>query len=286
MYLQHFGLAQYPFSLTPNTHFFLKLPSHVEAFDRLIESLENQGGFIKITGEFGTGKTMLCRKVLNALENHKHRYITTYVPHPILSEEGIMHALAEVLSVDYKASTNYYDLLKKITEQLVAHNQENKCVVLFIDEAQAMPEESLEAIRLLSSAFAGQKKLLQVVLFWQPELDAHIEQPALHKLNNQISFSYKLPPLNRDGVEAYVQHRLARAGFSGSVMFSRSALDQLFKSSHGIPRLINILAHKSLMAAYGKGQQLVDHNHVSMAVADTDSITGGSQTVIRRILKN
>ncbi|MEX2131772.1 MAG: AAA family ATPase [Pseudohongiellaceae bacterium] len=286
MYLQHFGLAQYPFSLTPNTHFFLKLPSHVEVFDRLIETLENQGGFVKITGEVGTGKTMLCRKVLNALENYKHRYVTAYVPHPILSEEGIMHALAEELSVAYKANTSYYDLLKRITEQLVALNLENKCVVLFIDEAQAMPEESLEAIRLLSGASGSQKKLLQVVLFGQPELDIHIEHPSLHKLNSQIRFSYKLPALDRDGVEAYVQHRLTKAGFSGSVMFSRAALDQLYKSSRGIPRLINILAHKSLMAAYGKGQQLVDHNHVSLAVADTESISQDSQTLIRRILKN
>lgn len=283
MYLEHFGLAQYPFSLTPNTHFFLKLPSHIEAFDNLIDALEHQGGFIKITGEVGTGKTMLCRKVLNALENHKSRYLTAFVPHPILSAEGIMHALAEELSVSYTAKTSYFELLKLITEQLLTHVRENRLVVLFIDEAQAMPEESLEAVRLLSSKTNTDKKLLQVVLFGQPELNAHLQTQSLRLLDEQISYSFALPALDRESLEAYVSHRLSRAGYNGAVMFSRSALDQLFKGSGGIPRLVNILAHKSLMAAYGKGQQLVDGKHVNDAINDTESVNPESRAVIRRL---
>lgn len=286
MYLQHFGLAQYPFSLTPNTHFFLKLPSHVEAFDRLIETLEHQGGFIKITGEVGTGKTMLCRKILGALEKHKHRYVTAYIPHPILGQQGLLHALAEELSVDYTADTRYRDLLVKITDQLISLSCESKFVVLFVDEAQAMPEESLEAIRLLSAGLDGERRLLQVVLFGQPELDTHLNQPALRPLQRQIAYSYKLPELDRAGVEAYVRHRLSRAGFGGSAMFSSSALDRLFEGSRGIPRLVNVLAHKSLMVAYGKGQQLVDRNHVAAAIEDTESANPAAPASIRKFRRD
>ena len=284
MYLQHFGLAQYPFSLTPNTHFFLKLPSHVEAFDQLIAALENQGGFIKITGEVGTGKTMLCRKVLNALENHRSRYVSAYIPHPILSEEAMLHALAEELSMDYRSDASYYEMLKLVSEQLLKLSNENKFVVLFIDEAQAMPEETLEAIRLLCNNIGKDKKLLQVVLFGQPELDTLLQGPVLRQLNKQISFSYKLPALDRDGVEAYISHRLAKAGYNGSVMFSRASLDQLYQASGGIPRLINILAHKSLLAAYGKGQQLVDSKHVGDAILDTESANQKADNIFKRLM--
>ena len=284
MYLQHFGLAQYPFSLTPNTHFFLKLPSHVEAFNRLIAALENQGGFVKITGEVGTGKTMLCRKVLNALENHRSRYVSAYIPHPILSEEAMLHALAEELSMEYKSTASYYEMLKLVTEQLVKLSNEKKFVVLFIDEAQAMPEETLEAIRLLCNNIGNDKKLLQVVLFGQPELDTLLQGPVLRQLNNQISFAYKLPALDRDGLEAYISHRLGKAGYNGAVMFSRASLDQLYQASGGIPRLINILAHKSLLAAYGKGQQLVDSKHVSDAILDTESATQKADSIFKRLM--
>ncbi|MFM1897689.1 MAG: hypothetical protein RLZZ385_2763 [Pseudomonadota bacterium] len=286
MYLQHFGLAQYPFSLTPNTHFFLKLPSHVEVFDNLIKTLGDQGGFIKITGEVGTGKTMLCRKTLNALENHKSRYITAYIPHPILSEEGLMHALAEEFSVHQSPGDSYYDLLKKITEQLVNFQKEGKSVVLFVDEAQAMPEETLEAVRLLTTSGNEDLKLLQVVLFGQPELDSHLDRSSLRALRKQISYSFKLPALDRAGVEAYVTHRLMKAGYSGAIMFSSSALDQLYAASGGIPRLVNVLAHKSLMVAYGKGRHLVESRHMASAIADTDAARQVPQGMVRRLLKS
>ena len=286
MYLQHFGLAQYPFSLTPNTHFFLKLPSHVEVFNNLVKTLASQGGFIKITGEVGTGKTMLCRKTLNALGSHKTRYVTAYIPHPILSEEGLMHALAEEFSVNHRPTDSYYDLFRKVTEQLAVYQREKKWVVLFIDEAQAMPQETLEAIRLLTAAGSGKNKLLQVVLFGQPELDSLLDQPSLRTLKKQIGYDFTLPALDRAGVEAYVTHRLMKAGYNGSILFSSSALDLLYRSSGGIPRLINVLAHKSLMAAYGKGRHLVDSRHMESAVADTASATHAPGGIVRRMMRS
>lgn len=271
MYIQHFGLAQYPFSLTPNTRYFLKLPSHQQVFDLLIAALDSDRHFAKIVGEVGTGKTMLCRKLLNSLEYHKKRYITAYIPHPILSEEGIMHALAEELSIERESNLSYYHLLKLVTEEIVNYSTEDKSIVLFIDEAQAMPEETLEAIHLLTNIETKNNKYLQVVLFGQPELDELLDRPMLRKLKRKLAFSFELPALDRDSVEAYVEHRLIKAGYNGSNMFTNNALDLLFKGSRGIPRLINVLSHKALMVAFGKGNQIIDEGHIGSAIEDTES---------------
>ena len=138
MYLQHFGLAQYPFSLTPNTRYFLKLPSHQHAFDSLIAALDEDGCFSKVIGEVGTGKTMLCRKVLNALEPYQDKYLTAYIPHPILTEEATMHSFAEELGLELDEGARYGEMLKQITSAIVENAKDNKQVVLFIDEAQAI----------------------------------------------------------------------------------------------------------------------------------------------------
>ncbi|MCG8415458.1 MAG: AAA family ATPase [Pseudomonadales bacterium] len=270
MYLQHFGLAQYPFSLTPNTRYFLKLPSHQQAFDALVAVLSEEGNFSKIIGEVGTGKTMLCRKVLNALGLYPDKYLTAYIPHPILSEEATMLAIAEELRLEVPAQASYRDLLKLITECILRNAEQNRQVVLFIDEAQAMPEESLKAIHLLTQALPANAHPMQVILFGQPELDEVLERPMLKQLNSAVSYSYVLPALDNEGVEAYVQHRLSKAGYSGNHMFTAGALDNLLKNSRGIPRLINILCHKSLMVAFGKGERTIDEKHMQAAIDDTE----------------
>ena len=272
MYIQHFGLAQYPFSLTPNTHYFLKLQSHQHAFNLLLTALDNSGAFAKIIGEVGTGKTMLCRKVLNALEGHKKRYVTAYIPHPILSEEGVMNALAEELSIVRASDISYYQLLKLISEALINLAREGMSVILLIDEAQAMPEETLEAIHLLTKLESAHKKPLQVVLFGQPELDELLQRPGLKRIRDNLSFSFQLPALTRDGVETYVAHRLNRAGYNGPHMFTNKALDLLYQGSLGVPRLINILSHKALLAAFGKGDLIINEHHIKLAIDDTESI--------------
>ena len=271
MYLNHFGLAQYPFSLTPNTRYFLKLPSHQQAFNLLLEALSGDDSFAKITGEVGTGKTMLCRKVLSALDSHEQRFVTAYIPHPILSEEGIMQAIGEELQIPGVEDMSYYNLLKLITEKLLKTSRAGKSVVLLIDEAQAMPEETLEALYLLSTADAEATKRLQVVLFGQPELDELLTSPSLNRLRKNLSFEFELPPLTRDSTEAYVAHRLNKAGYNGPHMFSQQALNLLHKSSNGNPRVINILAHKAMIAAFGKGEQKITDSHISRAIEDTES---------------
>jgi len=273
MYLQHFGLRELPFSLTPNTHFFLNMASYHKAYNMLMVSLANAEGFIKIVGEVGTGKTMLCRKVLNTLEEDKENYVTAYIPNPVLSPKGLFLAFAEELNIEIDQDVGHHRLLKAITEKLVEFSAENKQVVLFIDEAHAMPEQTLEALRLLTNIETEQVKLFQVVLFAQPELDVLLSQPSLRQLRQRITFSFEIEALDRDGVERYVVHRLATAGYNGPFLFSKRALDFLYRTSDGIPRVINILCHKALMVAFGKGERTVQIDHVKNAADDTEGVS-------------
>lgn len=272
MYLQHFGLRELPFSLTPNTQFFLNMASYHKAYNMLMVSLANSEGFIKIVGEVGTGKTMLCRKVLNTLEEDKDNYVTAYIPNPVLSPKGLFLAFAEELNIPIDQDVGHHRLLKAITEKLVEQSGANKQVVLFIDEAHAMPEQTLEALRLLTNIETEQVKLFQVVLFAQPELDILLSQPSLRQLRQRITFSFEIEALDRDGVERYVVHRLATAGYNGPFLFSKRALDFLYRASEGIPRVINILCHKALMVAFGKGERTVQLDHIRNAAEDTEGI--------------
>ncbi len=272
MYLQHFGLRELPFSLTPNTQFFLNMASYHKAYNMLMVSLANAEGFIKIVGEVGTGKTMLCRKVLNTLEEDKENYVTAYIPNPVLSPKGLFLAFAEELGIGIDQDVGHHRLLKAITERLVEYSAENKQVVLFIDEAHAMPEQTLEALRLLTNIETEQVKLFQVVLFAQPELDELLAQPSLRQLRQRITFSFEIEALDRDGVERYVGHRLATAGYNGPSLFSKKALDLLYKASGGTPRVVNILCHKALMVAFGKGERSVQADNLKSAAQDTEGV--------------
>lgn len=272
MYLQHFGLRELPFSLTPNTHFFLNMASYQKAYNMLMVSLANAEGFIKIVGEVGTGKTMLCRKVLNTLEEDRENYITAYIPNPVLSPKGLFLAFAEELNIEIDQDVGHHRLLKAITERLVEFSAIGKQVVLFIDEAHAIPEQTLEALRLLTNIETETAKLFQVVLFAQPELDVALGQPSLRQLRQRITFSFEIEVLDRDGLERYVSHRISTAGYNGPSLFSKRALDYLYRTSHGVPRVINILCHKALMVGFGKGDRTVQADHVRLAADDTEGV--------------
>lgn len=272
MYLEHFGLKEQPFSLTPNTQFFLNMASYQKAYNMLVVSIANQEGFIKVVGEVGTGKTMLCRKVLNFLEDNTGEYVTAYIANPVLSPKGLFLAFAEELGLDVDVDVGHHSLLRKIRDRLVAYASDGRQVVLFIDEAHAMPEQTLEALRLLTNLETEQVKLFQVVLFAQPELDDMLRQQSLRQLLQRITFSFRLEALDREGVERYVNHRLATAGYNGAALFSRPALKTLYRASDGIPRIINILCHKALMVAYGKGERSVGAEYVRRAATDTEGV--------------
>lgn len=272
MYLEHFGLKELPFSLTPNTQFFLNMASYHKAYNMLIVSIANREGFIKVIGEVGTGKTMLCRKVLNTLEENSGLYVTAYIANPVLSPKGLFLAFAEELGLDSDADTGHHSLLKNITRRLMQLSAEGKQVVLFIDEAHAMPEKTLEALRLLTNLETEKVKLFQVVLFAQPELDQQLQKQSLRQLQQRITFSYRLETLDREGVERYITHRMATAGYNGPAVFSKKALDFLAVTTQGVPRLVNILSHKAMMSAYGKGDRTIELEHVKRAAEDTEGV--------------
>jgi MSHA biogenesis protein MshM len=228
MYESHFGLQEAPFALTPNTRYFLRAPSHADALELLLVALQQREGFIKVTGEVGTGKTLLCRLLLNELDKTA---CTAYIPNPNLPPETLYEAVAEELGVDVAWCSNGHQILKALNQRLIALAMEQSPAVLVIDEAQAMPEETIEALR----------------------------------------FQTRLQPLGQESVGQYLRHRLARAGYNGADIFAPAALKVIWRSSGGIPRLVNVLAHKSMLAAWGRGDRQVARKHALQAVKDTES---------------
>jgi MSHA biogenesis protein MshM len=275
MYKSHFGLRELPFGITPDTSFFFACSNYQEALNTLLIAARNGEGFIKITGEVGVGKTLLCRKFMATLDKS---FVTAYIPNPFLEPRSLMLALADELEVPLEKDVDQHQLLKAINHRLLILAREGRRVVLCLDEAQAMPIESLEALRLLTNLETEKRKLLQIVMFGQPELNRKLQQEAIRQLNQRITFHYHLGPLSKDDLEFYVSHRLSVAGFAGSRLFERDAVKALYAASGGIPRLVNILAHKALMLTFGQGRQQVTKRHVQAAASDT---SGAAKRQIR-----
>ena len=269
MYLEHFGLNQYPFSLTPNTHFYANLPRHKSCIDMALTVLAQGEGFLKISGEVGTGKTLLCRHLLSLL--HPDQYYTIYIPNPFMTPQEFRYSFGHELGLDMSYEYSETGILEHIYNRLMELAQQNIKLVLVVDEAQAMSNETLEALRLLTNLETEERKLIQVVLFGQPELDERLSQHNLRQLLQRITFSEKLAPLDLEQVQQYIHFRMTQAGYNGDLVFRNDAVVQLFNGSAGIPRLINILCHKSLMLAYGKNMKYIDKNLVLKAITDTDS---------------
>ncbi|GGX87312.1 AAA family ATPase [Massilia dura] len=266
MYEAHFGLREVPFSITPDTSFFFGSPHSQEGLNTLLVAARNGEGFIKITGEVGTGKTLLCRKFMATLGDE---FVTAYVPNPYLEPRALMMALADELEIELPRDVDQHQLVKSLTFRLLELAARGKHVVLCLDEAQALPLESLEALRLLTNLETEKRKLLQIVLFGQPELNAHLASPKIRQLAQRITFHYHLGALTRDDLDYYLAHRLRVAGFGGARLFSQRAVRRIYRATGGIPRLVNIVAHKALMLAYGEGRHLADHRHVALAAGDT-----------------
>ncbi len=283
MYTEHYGLQQLPFGITPDTHFFFAHSSYQEALNTLLIAARSGEGFLKVVGEVGTGKTLLCRKFLNQLETES--FVTAFIPNPYLEPMTLLLAVADELGVTYPENPNQHLLLKALTEFLIATHAGGKRVVLCLDEAQAMPTESLEALRLLTNLETESRKLLQVVLFGQPELDIRLDEPSVRQLKQRITFSSNLGTLNAQDVEYYLAHRLGIAGYRGARLFAREAVRRLHRASHGVPRLINILAHKALMAGFGEGARYITDRYMKLAIQDTESARARSMTARRRWLR-
>lgn len=265
-YLVHFGLAEAPFGLTPDTDFFHASPPHQEALNTLLYALQSGEGFIRITGAVGTGKTLLCRMLLATLPADCRGL---YLPNPAIEPAGILFAVAEELGLEPVPTDNLYRVHKALHARLVELARSGIRAVLVIDEAQAMSPQCLEAVRLLSNLETEKRKLLSIVLFGQPELDVLLD--SIPQFKTRISFHDSLRPLTRAELDAYLAHRLARAGrgTQHKPLFAPGAVDVLHRASGGVPRVVNIIAHKALMLAYGRGLPQPRRREVRQAAQDT-----------------
>ncbi|QOC23837.1 AAA family ATPase [Wenzhouxiangella sp. AB-CW3] len=267
MYLSHFQLAERPFRLTPNLAYRFQEQSQAEALTTLRVALAEGEGFIKVTGEVGLGKTLICRALLEAL---RPPYITAWLPDPHLSPGTLRTALARELGLDLPARPTQQKVHELLQEGLTRLVAEGRKPVLLIDEAQALPASTLETVRLLTNLETEQRKLLQVALFGQPELDHRLARPDFRQLRQRITYSCRLQALDRQAVGEYIEHRLARAG-AEQPLFTTAARARIARASDGVPRLINILADKALLSAYGRGKTRADWFDVRRAIADTDA---------------
>ena len=265
VYLEHFKLEKFPFALVPNTGLYYHLPEHQGALNVILIGLKNGEGFIKIIGEVGTGKTLLCRKVLNALN---HDYITAYIPIPDLSPENFKLVLAKELGIEVQQTDHAGLVLDKLQKKLIDVNAQGKKLVVLIDEAQAMPDESLETLRLLSNIEAETHKLMHVILFAQPELDERLKKKHLRQFHQRIAFSHYLKILSFGEMKEYIRFRILKSGSMQYDLFHRSCMRLLFKYSGGIPRVVNTLCHKALLSAYGRGADYVQKKDMVLAVRD------------------
>lgn len=265
MYLAHFGLREFPFGLTPDTGYFFPGAGTQAALNTLLVALDAGEGLVKIVGEVGAGKTLLCRYLLNHLE--REGWEAAYIPNPHLTPAALNHALLAELGGNLKRGLAY-GLTKALESRLLELAQDGRRAVALIDEAQAIPLESLEALRLISNLETEKRKLLQIVLFGQPELDTRLSDPSVRQIKSRIAFHDQLEPLSGMETPAYLMHRAGLAGASRA-LFQPDAARKLHRSSRGAPRLLNILAHKSLMLAFGEGADQVMARHVRLASRDT-----------------
>jgi MSHA biogenesis protein MshM len=271
MYLRHFGLREYPFSITPDTSFFFSSGASQEALNTLLVATRMGEGFIKITGEVGTGKTLLCRKLMGSVGA---QFYVAYLPNPYLDPAALFVELATELGLEVAPGSNQHSTLKAITDKLLALTQEGQRVIICLDEAQAMPIETLEALRLLTNLETEKRKLLQVIIFGQPELEEKLNHPSIRQLKQRITFHYHLGPLAAPELGYYLHHRLMIAGYAGGQLFERSACWLLERKTRRVPRLVNIVAHKAMLSAFGKGRSRVGFLDVRAAAVDTASLSG------------
>ena len=264
LYLQHFGLREPPFRITPHTDFFFTGANRGPTLEALIYAITQDEGIVKVTGEVGSGKTMLCRMLLEKLPANVE---TLYLANPSLSRQEILGAIADELGIptDGKAT---HSLTRALQDALIERYAAGKRVVMLIDEAHAMPAESLEEIRLLSNLESKSNKLLQIALFAQPELDERLAANDMRQLRERITQHFSLAPLKPQDVASYIEFRLRAAGYHGPNPFTESAVKLIAEISEGLSRRINILADKALLAAFATGSHKIDSAEIRTAAQD------------------
>ena len=282
MYLDHFGLRETPFSITPHTEFFFAGANRGSTLEALIYAITHDEGIVKVSGEVGSGKTMLCRMLLEKLPQNVE---TVYLSNPSLSRGEILHAIAEELQTPLPESRSH-QLLRSLQDRLIDIYAAGRQVVVMIDEAHAMPPETLEEIRLLSNLESNRHKLVHIVLFGQPELDERLSEMSMRQLKERITHNFALEPLHRGDIGNYLMFRMRAAGYRGPDIFTQGAIQLISKSSEGLTRRINILADKSLLSAFSEDRHQIDNKQVKAAIRDAqfNSLQNGNTGISKWVV--
>ncbi len=267
MYKAYFGLKQSPFKITPDTNLFFPGANRGAVLQALTYAVTSGEGIVKVVGEVGSGKTMLCRMLEDSLPNDVQ---VVYLANPSLTPENLLHAIGFEMNLDVEPHDPNLKAMHKIQDYLVEQHANNNRVVMFVEEAQSMPIETLEELRLLSNLETKQDKLLQIVLFGQPELDENLSKQHIRQLKERITYSFNLAPLQEYEVRDYMNSRMRASGYQGMDLFDQKAIKQIWKRSGGLLRRINILGDKACLAAYAENDRVVTLKHVKTAVNDSD----------------
>ncbi len=267
MYYSHFGLSQPPFRITPNTEFFYSGGNRGPILEALIYAINQGEGIVKVTGEVGSGKTMLCSMLQSRLPPNVE---TVYIVNPCVSPEEILYAIALELHLQPPRDAGHLEIMQLLHHHLLERHAQDKQVVMFVEESQTMPIATLEEIRLLSNLETAHSKLLQIVLFGQPELDGNLRQPQIRQLRERITHSFRLSPFKHGEIRDYLNFRLRAAGYRGPDLFSSAVINAIAKGSGGLTRRINLIADKALLAAFSENTHTIKLKHVKAAVRDSD----------------
>lgn len=267
MYYSHFGLKEPPFKITPNTEVFFTGGNRGAVLDALIYAINNGEGIVKVVGEVGSGKTMLCRMLQSILPE---KIESVFLANPSVAPEDVLHAIAFELQLKLPKNADKLKVMQVLQTHLLARHAAGKQVVIFVEEAQGMPLATLEEIRLLSNLETKHDKLLQIVLFGQPELDENLNQTNIRQLRERITHSFTLAPLQVKEIGEYLMFRLRAAGYFGPPMFTPAAVKKLANAADGLVRRVNILADKALLAAFAENVYQVTPKHVQAAISDSE----------------
>ena len=266
MYLEYYGLSEPPFDITPNPRFLFFSPKHREAFNHLLYGIRERKGFVQLTGEVGAGKTTICRAMLEQLGP---QFETALILNPILDADQLMKAIAMEFGLNVKGMDRL-ETVAEINAFLLRLAEQQRDAVLIIDESQDLTNDLLEQVRLLSNLETDDRKLLQIVLMGQPELRDRLNDFKLRQLRQRITVRYHLRPLTRAEVSQYVHHRLQVSGAKGAPYFTAAALWRIYRYTQGIPRLVNALCDKCLLAGFVQQSDSIDYRAAGLAIRELE----------------
>jgi general secretion pathway protein A len=266
MYTEHFGLKENPFSITPDPHYFYVSDKHREALAHLMYGFTGKGGFVLLTGEVGTGKTTVCRRLL---ERAPEGCEIAFILYPRLTADELLSTICDEFGIKYPpGTTSSKELVTRIYEYLLETRERGKRAVVIIEEAQNLSDEVLEQIRLLTNLETNKEKLLQIIMLGQPELRQKLAQPHMRQLSQRVTARYHLNPLSRKEIPAYIAHRLKVAGLPSGQLFPGPVARRLFRLTGGVPRSINVICDRALVGTFIEGKERVDAKTLTKAARE------------------